>query len=163
MTIGIDAKSGDRIVDRGLAIFFRYGKITVSGMKKGEQPSKPKVAETHSATDPVPLTMDLMDINIPADAESVEIEGIDLDSTIEESAVDMLLSISEGEVQLYAEDQPSVTTKQKKMVTNVNIHHAKGGIRRHHANVYETTNGTGHQEPWRRYVKDLSREYSLFF
>lgn len=38
MTIEIDAKSGERIVDCRHAIYFRFSKIPVSGMKKGEQP-----------------------------------------------------------------------------------------------------------------------------
>lgn len=40
-TIGIDAKSGERIVDCRHAIYFRFSKIPVSGMKKGEQPPRP--------------------------------------------------------------------------------------------------------------------------
>lgn len=63
-----------------------YYTAGANGMMMGEQPSKKQVAETYPATEPTPLTMDPTDIHIPVNAESLETQSIDLDTTLESKA-----------------------------------------------------------------------------
>lgn len=53
MTISIDAGK-----DSGHAIFFRFGKIAASDIKKGEKPPTTQLSETDSVTEPASPTIE---------------------------------------------------------------------------------------------------------
>lgn len=54
-------------------------------MNKGQQPRKTQAADTQSALELAPPTIEPMELTVPADAENMKAEGTDLDSPLERS------------------------------------------------------------------------------
>lgn len=76
-------EEGEKISVWGHTIYFRFEKFPVCEMKKGEQPPETQTPEIYSTSEPVPPTMEPMNVNVRTDTENVETEGTDPDSPLE--------------------------------------------------------------------------------